>query len=566
MTSTDASRGIAATEPVWWGWGPAVAHDPLPAATRRLLAYLGITGQPNPPVALDEVRLPPARLPEPARAALAKVVGAGHVRSDRETRVRHCRGRSTTDLLRLRAGDAAAAPDAVVLPAGHDEVLAVLRVANQERIVVVPYGGGTSVVGGLAPSGHGDRPVIALDLSRLDRLGRVDRESGTAELDAGLRGPRAEELLAEEGLTLGHLPQSWEYASIGGFAATRSSGQASAGYGRFDDLVVGLRVATPAGSWELGRAPASAAGPDLRELILGSEGAFGVITQVVARVRPLPARRLYEGWSVPDFASGTRLLRALAVRDLRPTVCRLSDETETLAGLAGPPRQQDAARRGSRDAAGSAAADLDGGPAAALDSAAPGGGCRLVVGYEGAGPVVERHAAQVAVVLRAGGARRLEPAAGTDWELGRFRAPYLRDALLDLGIFAETLETAGFWSALPALYADVRRALTDSLTAAGLSPVVMCHISHLYENGASLYFTVVCAQGTDPIGSWQAAKTAAGDAIMAAGGTITHHHAVGTDHRPWLGAEIGGLGVEVLRAVKRTLDPAGILNPGVLVE
>ncbi|MCL9797607.1 FAD-linked oxidase C-terminal domain-containing protein, partial [Frankia sp. AgKG'84/4] len=203
---------------------------------------------------------------------------------------------------------------------------------------------------------------------------------------------------------------------------------------------------------------------------------------------------------------------------------------------------------------------------AALDGAASGGGCRLVAGYEGAGPVVERRAAQVAVVLRAGGARRLEPAAGTDWELGRFRAPYLRDALLDLGIFAETLETAGFWSALPSLYADVRRALTDSLTAAGLSPVVMCHLSHLYENGASLYFTVVCAQGTDPIGSWRAAKTAAGDAIMAAGGTITHHHAVGTDHRPWLGAEIGGLGVEVLRAVKRTLDPAGILNPGVLVE
>lgn len=552
MTSTDEARGTTSTEPVWWGWGPAVAHDPLPESVRLLLARLGIPSRPTPPVGLAEVRLPPARLPAAARDALAAIVGDRHVRGDDESRVRHCRGRSTTDLLRLRAGDASAAPDAVVLPADHDEVLAVLRLATRERVVVVPFGGGTSVVGGLAPTGQPGRPGIALDLARLDGLGRVDRESGTAELGAGLRGPRAEALLAEHGLTLGHVPQSWEYASIGGFAATRSSGQASGGYGRFDDLVVGLRVATPAGSWDLGRAPASAAGPDLRQLMLGSEGAFGVITQVVCRVRPLPARRLHEGWSVPDFVTGTRLLRTLAARDLRPTVCRLSDETETIAGLARPPRRRPAARdRAAQD-------DGPGGDATT-------GGCHLITGYEGPGPAVARRANEVAEVLLAGGARRLDADAGADWEQGRFRAPYLRDSLLDLGIFAETLETAGFWSALPALYAGVRGALVDTLGAAGLSPVVMCHISHLYETGASLYFTVVCGQGADPIGSWRAAKVAAGDAIVAAGGTITHHHAVGTEHRPWLGAEVGPLGEDVLRAVKRALDPAGILNPGILV-
>ncbi|WP_256788563.1 FAD-binding oxidoreductase [Frankia sp. AvcI1] len=552
MTSTGQARRTGSTEPVWWGWGPASAHEPLPDEVRGLLARLGIPARPTAPVPLDQVRLPPARLPVAAREALATIVGSGHVHTHDEARIRHCRGRSTTDLLRLRAGDAGAAPDAVVLPADHDEVLAVLRLASRERIVVVPFGGGTSVVGGLEPARPAERPVVALDLARLDALGRVDRESGTAELGAGLRGPRAEALLAEHGLSLGHVPQSWEYATIGGFAATRSSGQASAGYGRFDELVVGLRVATPVGSWELGRAPASAAGPDLRELLLGSEGAFGVITQVVARVRPLPARRIFEGWSVPDFATGTRLLRTLAAGDLRPTVCRLSDETETVGGLARPPRP--------------------GGPAAATGSGsgtdlADGltGGCHLVTGYEGAAPAVERRAAEVAGVLLAGGARRLDAAAGPDWERGRFRAPYLRDALLDQGIFAETLETAGFWATLPALYAGVRAALIGSLGAAQLSPVVMCHISHLYATGASLYFTVVCAQGVDPIGSWRAAKTAAGDAIVAAGGTITHHHAVGTEHRPWLDAEIGGLGVDVLRAVKRTLDPAGILNPGILV-
>jgi alkyldihydroxyacetonephosphate synthase len=265
-----------------------------------------------------------------------------------------------------------------------------------------------------------------------------------------------------------------------------------------------------------------------------------VITQVVVRVRPLPARRGYEAWSVPDFATGTRLLRSLAAGDLRPTVCRLSDETETVAGLARPTRSG-----GER-----------GGGAV---------GCYLVTGYEGDDRAVEQRSAAVAAVLLAGGARRLGAAAGQDWEQGRFRAPYLRDALLDQGIFAETLETAGFWTALPGLYAAVRDALTTTLAAAGLAPVVMCHISHLYATGASLYFTVVCGEGDDPIGSWRAAKAAATDAVVATGGTITHHHAVGTEHRPWLDAEIGDLGVEVLRAVKRTLDPAGILNPGVLV-
>ncbi|WP_462203145.1 FAD-binding oxidoreductase [Frankia sp. CcWB3] len=544
MTSTDEAhekaREIVPAESVWWGWGPAEAHDPLPDSTRLLLARLGIPARPRPPVPLAEVRLPASRLPDPARAALAEVVGDDEVRVDDVTRIRHCRGRSTTDLLHLRAGDASAAPDAVVRPADHDEVLGVLRVATREHLVVVPFGGGTSVVGGLAPPERGDRAAVALDLARLDRLGRVDPDSGTAELGAGLRGPRAEALLAEHGLTLGHVPQSWEYATIGGYAATRSSGQASGGYGRFDDLVVGLRVATPVGGWELGRAPASAAGPDLRELLLGSEGAFGVITQVVVRVRPLPARRGYEAWSVPDFATGIRLLRSLAARDLRPTVCRLSDETETVAGLARPTRS---------------GGERGGGVV----------GCYLVTGYEGDDRAVEQRSAAVAAVLLAGGAKRLGAAAGQDWEQGRFRAPYLRDALLDQGIFAETLETAGFWTALPGLYAAVRDALTMTLAAAGLAPVVMCHISHLYATGASLYFTVVCGEGDDPIGSWRAAKAAATDAVVATGGTITHHHAVGTEHRPWLGAEIGDLGVEVLRAVKRTLDPAGILNPGVLV-
>ncbi|AEH08813.1 FAD-binding oxidoreductase [Candidatus Frankia meridionalis] len=561
---------------VWWGWGAPDAHTPLAEDIRSLLeAAFAVARQDTPPVGLDELHLPASSLSVEASEALAGVVGPAWVRVDAGSRVRRCRGRSTADLLRLRAGDALDAPDAVVLPAGHDEVLAVLRVCARLRLAVVPFGGGTSVVGGLAPARGGFAGVVALDLARLDRLTAVDAESQVVTCEPGLRGPALEAALAAHGFTLGHRPQSWEYASVGGFAATRSSGQASAGYGRFDSLVVGLRIATPAGTWELGRAPASAAGPDLRQLALGSEGAFGVITQLRLRVRPLPAATHYEGWRLAGFAAGTAALRELAQRDLLPTVARLSDETETAAGLAG----------------GGIGADA--------------GGCRLIAGYEGEADWVAARQAAVAEVLGAAGGVPLGAEAGTQWVRGRFHGPYLRDALLDAGMFAETLETAGFWSALPGLYTRVRDTLVAALTAeqaagqtvrqaagppagatagpageaaagpagagageaaAGGAPgLVMCHVSHVYPTGASLYFTVVCPGRDDPVARWRRVKAAASRAIVETGGTITHHHAVGVDHQPWLTAEIGDLGVAVLRAVKHTLDPDGILNPGVLV-
>ena len=546
MSGTPSNAGaLAAAEPVWWGWQRADERVELPAAVRTLLVEgLGFAERPSPPVDLAQIRLPPSRLPERAQADLAAAVGARHVLVDQETRVRHCRGRSTADLLALRSGTGDDAPDAVVTPAGHDEVAAVLAACARHRVAVVPFGGGTSVVGGLAPARAGFAAVVALDVRRLDRLLDVDPVSQTATLEPGLSGPAAEALLAQHGLTLGHVPQSWEYATIGGFAATRSSGQASSGYGRFDAVVVGLRVATPIGDWELGRAPASAAGPDLRQLVLGSEGSFGVITAVRVRVRPLPAERHYEGWRVDDFAAGLAALRELAQRGPVPTVARLSDELETAAGAHSP----GASTPGSGDAEG-----------------AEPGGCFVVLGYEGEPERVRRLAGDVGALLRARGASPLGTRVGEDWVRGRFHGPRLRDALLDAGMFAETLETAAFWSGLDGLYAAVRDALAGAYAAAGVPAVVMCHVSHLYPTGASLYFTVVAGHSADRAAVWAGAKAAASDAIIAAGGTITHHHAVGTDHRPWLGAEIGDVGVTVLRAVKQAVDPAGILNPGVLI-
>ncbi|WP_240641226.1 FAD-binding oxidoreductase [Nocardioides ferulae] len=512
-------------------WGDPALAAPLPESARGLvdLAF-GVHERP----AVEQVTLPPCGLSDDLLAELREILGEEHVLADDATRRLRTRGKSTPDLLLARAGDLSDAPDVVVRPADHDEVAALLAWATRAGVAVVPFGGGTCVTGGLVARREGFAGVVSLDLVRLKRLIAVDRESMTATLEPGLRGPEAEALLAAEGLTIGHYPQSFEYATIGGFAATRSSGQSSAGYGRFDALVVALRVATPVGELRLGHAPASAAGPDLRQLVLGSEGAFGVITEVTVRVRKAPAVRVYEGWRWPSFAAGAAAVRRLVQAGLQPTVLRLSDEAETAINLADP------GAIGGSDAA----------------------GCLMLVGHEGDRAAVDARRTAVEALLTGLGGIPLGEEPGRSWAHGRFAAPYLRDAMLDAGVLVETLESATFWSGLERLHADVRNALEASL---GQPVMVLAHISHVYETGCSLYFTVAAPEGEEPLARWRAAKAAATDAMVAAGATITHHHAVGTDHRPWLADEIGELGVAVLRAVKRELDPAGVLNPGVLV-
>ncbi|MDS1272171.1 FAD-binding oxidoreductase [Lipingzhangella sp. LS1_29] len=533
----------------WNGWGDP-EHDPaqmISESTRALLEQtLGASLSEQPPVPLDQVRPPASRLTQTARAALRTVLGSAGLRDDDRTRIDHCGGKSTDDLLRRRAGDVTPCPDAVLFPASHEELLDVLRICNEQRIAVVPFGGGTSVVGGVEPVAGPMATVVTVDLSRMKQLLHLDEDSHTATLHAGLRTPEVEELLGARGYTLGHLPQSYEYATIGGYAATRSTGQASGGYGRFDDMVVSLRMATPRGTLAPGRSPASAAGPDLRQLVLGSEGTLGIITEVTVRVRPLPHARTDAAWVVPDFSTGVRAMREIARAAPRPTVARLSDETETFvqATLAG------------RD---------------------PAPGSLLVLGFEGTDSEVTRQRAAVDEALRRldtssaasggthGPAVAADSSAVGDWRRSRFDGPYLRDALLSVGVLTETLETATTWSQLEPLYHAVRDALHASLDGPEGTAIVMCHISHSYPSGASLYLTVATPCGRDPRARWARAKRAASDAIAANGGTITHHHAVGTDHRPWMSTEIGALGAASLAAMKSTLDPAGILNPHKLI-
>jgi alkyldihydroxyacetonephosphate synthase len=372
--------------------------------------------------------------------------------------------------------------------------------------------------------------------------------SRVAVFQAGVAAPVAERLLQAHGFTIGHVPQSFERATIGGFAATRSAGQASCGYGRFEDMVEGVRLATPRGDWRLGVAPASAAGPDLRQLVVGSEGTFGVITEVAVRVRPVPTVRRYEGFVLDGWTSGTDAVRALAQSRVLADVTRLSDPIETDVALSLSGGWKTAALRRYL---------------ALRRITEP---CLLILGWEAASPG-ELRTRRTATLRALRGLRlvRLGRPAGKSWLHGRFAGPRQRDALLDLGVCVETLETCTYWSKLDELRAAVRDALLRELSAPGRTPVVACHVSHAYETGASLYFTVIVPRDeADPAGQWSRAKAAACAAIGPLG-TITHHHAVGVDHAPYLAAEIGPLGLDVLRAVKGTLDPAGILNPGKLM-
>jgi alkyldihydroxyacetonephosphate synthase len=527
----------------WWGWGdPDRRLDLPPQAVAALREELGAeTGDAVEPVSLEQVSMPePRPVPDAVRTA------AGEVLDGAEDRLRRATGRSYPDLIRLRTGKLERAPDAILRPGDAAAVEAVLAACAASGVAVVPYGGGTSVVGGLDAVDGGHAAVVSLDLAHL-RSVDLDPTSLTATLGPGLSGPDAEKALQGLGATIGHFPQSFEQATIGGFAATRSAGQASSGYGRFDEVVTSIELTAPTGRLRTRQTPHTAAGPSLRELVLGSEGTLGVITDVTCRVRPAPRERRYEGWMAEDFEAGRKIVRDLAQHHEAPDVLRLSDEEETRVSLdlAGTEGLQKRA--------------LD----AYLSVRSRKGGCLMICGWEGDRESVRRRRSLGRTRLRRGGAVPLGSSAGRSWERNRYAGPYLRDELMNLGVMVETLETAHTWSRLDELYRGVSGALRGAL---GEQCIVMCHVSHAYPDGASLYFTFFArARQGHELEQWREAKTAACEAIVAAEGTITHHHAVGRDHAPYMLAEVGELGLDALRAVRERLDPAGIMNPGKLI-
>ncbi|PRP92795.1 putative FAD-linked oxidoreductase [Enhygromyxa salina] len=547
----------------WNGWG---SHDEAfefgehaDAVWAWLRAELGLDAfNLRPAATLDSLALPEPTLDADARAALERIVGHQWVRGDRYERAFHARGQSYHDLLLLRAGDVATAPDLVIYPRA-EQVQAVLAWADTAGVAVVPYGGGSSVVGGVSGDpASGREGLVTLDTTRMNRLLELDEASHTATFEAGIYGPELEERLGARGFTLGHYPQSFEFSTLGGWIAARGAGQQSGRYGKAEHWLVGAKLATPTGVLRTGSFPASAAGPDFNHLVAGSEGALGVITEATVKLHRAPSVHDYRGCLFPDFAHGLEAVRALVQAEVPVATVRLSDPSETsfFAEFTRARKPPSTTRR------------VAGKALEAMGYAAQ--RCVLIVGHEGERGAVEVAHARTNAIVRRNRGIPLGRGAGQSWYSDRFALPYIRDPLLDRGVAVDTLETSTAWSNIRRLHKAVCEAIASAANETlrgGERAMVMAHVSHAYLDGASLYFTIVFPQAGvgSELRQWQGIKNAACEAIIGHGGTISHHHGVGSDHRPWLAAEKGELGVRLLEAIKGELDPKGIMNPGKLV-
>jgi alkyldihydroxyacetonephosphate synthase len=544
----------------WNGWGWAAHKDSIPdAAWPWIAAELGMPSLlATPARPLEEIALPASRLDPDERTKFAEILGADRVHDDKYERAFHARGRSYHDLLYLRAGNIPAAPDLVLYPRGSDEVLALLTYAGERGIAIVPYGGGTSVVGGVSANAGAFKAVVSLDLSGMDRVLNIDAVSGTAKAEAGIYGPALEKALQAKGVTLGHYPQSFEFSTLGGWIAHRGAGQQSGRYGKAEDWLIAAKIACPRGILSTEDFPKSAAGPRLTDFFVGSEGAFGIVTEAQFRVHAIPKVQDLRGFLFRDFASGAAAIREAVQNDVPVSMLRLSDPDETHFYRAFSKVGKSEGLKGKLEKI-------------FLDWRGFGGKpCALIAVFEGDAEDVSHARKHFSKIAKNLGALSIGSGPGLRWRAGRFHGPYLRDPLMERGVGVDTLETAASWSKIDALYSGVRAALENSIRETAPRPgakgIVMCHISHAYPTGASLYFTYIFPRALDgEIAQWRTIKKAASDAIAANGGTLSHHHGVGEDHLPWMAQEKGALGIELLRAIKTTLDPKGILNPGKLI-
>ncbi len=517
----------------WWGWGwedQALTEEQTAKLASSLSGRFGIALEPRPAPTLDAAALaaPRVELPPPL-AALASV--------DPHDRAGHAYGRSYRDVVRACAGSFPNPPDAVVRPTTEADVVAVLDWASDAGVAVLPYGGGSSVVGGVEYRGEGGFGAwVSLDLTRLDRVMEIDRTSRAARIQAGALGPVLEDQLRPHDLTLRHFPQSFEFSTLGGWLATRSGGHYATVYTHIDDMVESMRVVTPAGISESRRLPGSGAGPSPDRLFLGSEGAFGVITEAWMRLQDRPRFKASAGVRFHDYAAGVEAVRALSQAALFPTNCRLLDATE-----------------------------------ASMSAGVTDGRSVLIVGFESADHPVDAWMARALECCRDHGGEVPETvdqgrggAVGA-WRNAFLRAPYTRDALIRMSMVVETFETACTWDRFPSMHAAVIAAATDAIEAVCGFGLVTCRFTHVYPDGPAPYFSVFApGRAGSEVAMWDEIKAAVSEVLEREGATITHHHAVGRDHDPWYRRQRPELHGRALAATKRALDPAGILNPGVI--
>ena len=547
----------------WWGWGledVAFTHEDKPELGPFIEDVLGldVSRATASPPSFSDLDVPDPTLPDALRSALERAVGPEWVAVEALDRVVHGRGKSLRDLVRQRRGELDRLPDVVVRPGDEDQVGHVLRAALAADAVVIPFGGGSSISGSLEPPRAERRPVLSVDVGRLDRLQSIDSASRLARVQAGAFGPDLERQLGARGWTLGHFPDSFTHSTLGGWIATRSSGMQSDRYGDIADLTRGLRMVTPNGVLVTRPVPSTSTGPSVREMVLGSEGRLGIITEATVHVRRLPEQRRILGYLFPTWSAGLAAMRDIAESEAAPSVTRVSDARET--------RLSFATRR--------APTPLDRVKSRALreflqrrrdfDVEAM---CLSFLGYEGdrRHVALQRRLAE-RIVKRCGGVG-IGASPGELYDQKKFDTPYIRDFLLDRGALADVSETAAPWSALPGLYDAVSSAANSAFDRLGARGYLMCHLSHSYHAGACLYFTFAMNPSgrRDPLEQYTEVKEAIQQAFVDSGATLSHHHAVGTEHSQWLGQDISAPGVAMVRALFEGTDPGANLNPGKII-
>ena len=547
----------------WWGWGDEAVsfdHRDKPALAPFVKQAIGIDldATPLPLIDLSELSIPPAALPDPFADALRAAVGPDHLLTTPLERIVHAYGKSLRDLVRVRSDDLGRIPDVVVYPASEAEVVAVLSATLEADAVLIPFGGGTNIVGSLEVAADERRPVVSLDLARMDRVRSIDAASGIAVVEAGALGPDIESQLEAHGFTLGHFPDSFTHSTLGGWIATRSSGMQSDLYGDIAQITKAVRVVTPRGTLVTRSVPASSTGPSVREMVLGSEGRLGVITEATVQVHRLPAQRKILGYFFPDWDRGIAAMTAIAASDAAPSVTRVSDPNETGFSLATRKAGSAVDRVTSR----LLRAYLQ--RAKRFDLSAL---CLSFIGFEGSPEHVKRQRSLVGSIVSAHGGVCVGSSPGTLYDQKKFDTPYIRDYLLDRGAFADVSETATTWSNLRPLYDAVTAAANTAFAEVGVHGYLMCHLAHSYHSGACLYFTFAFRPGDDgaPLTQYDTVKHAIQQAFIDAGGTLSHHHAVGREHAEWLADDLSAPGVEFIAALFEGVDPGRNLNPGAII-
>ena len=525
----------------WNGWGDEDQHAEVsPTGLKFLADTLGEGHRPR-----------DTTLGALVAATPESRLRADHVLdTDAEVRIRHARGQSFPDMIALRGGRLEAVPDAVARPTTNEDVRRLIDTARALNARLVPYGGGTSVTGGVSIRRLPD-PVITADLSGLKGVRELDERSGLVTVGSGTIGPDLDAYLADRGLHIGHEPQSFELATVGGWVAARGSGLRSFGVGRIESLFAGGTLEAPAGTMTMQPFPASAAGPDMRQLVLGSEGRLGFLTDVILRTSPRPEAGGLEAWAMPGWQVGHETVRAIAQARIPLSILRLSNPAEsrtllTFADHQGPVKALRAYIRARRK---------------------PNDWALLLTGAAGRTGVARSARNEAAEIIGRHGGLRL-PALAETWFATRFKSPYLRNSLWEAGYASDTLETAADWSHVPTLLASLETAIAEALLPYREKVHVFTHLSHLYPSGSSIYSTFMFRLGPDPDGTlarWQAIKRAASAAVAAGGGTISHHHGVGTDSAAYMAVEKGQLAMNALKAAVRTFDPDGMMSPGVLL-